>query len=72
LQNNLLCTVPGADLRLVERLPVNQEWFSASANPKEPPVNQDTATGVYWPTQDWRSSTPAEQGMDFNIIPAVK
>ena len=30
----------------------------------EPPVNQDAATGADWPTQDWRSSTPEEQGID--------
>jgi CubicO group peptidase (beta-lactamase class C family) len=29
-----------------------------------PPVNRGAATGAYWPTQDWRSSTPEEQDMD--------
>lgn len=27
-----------------------------------------SATGIYWPTEDWRTSTPEEQGMDSHKL----
>jgi CubicO group peptidase (beta-lactamase class C family) len=42
--------------------------LSACTSAKAPidtPVSPTaTLTGVYWPTEDWRTSTPEEQGMD--------
>src|SRR5687768_3397482 len=41
---------------------------SCSSSPATvPPSNVPTltsATGIYWPTEAWRTSTPEEQGMD--------
>jgi CubicO group peptidase (beta-lactamase class C family) len=35
---------------------------------KAPTPNNQSATTAYWPTGDWRSSTPEQQGMDSALL----
>jgi CubicO group peptidase (beta-lactamase class C family) len=43
--------------------PMLQPTLAAS-----PPLESTSHPGSYWPTQDWRSSTPEEQGMDSHPL----
>jgi CubicO group peptidase (beta-lactamase class C family) len=41
---------------------------SQTSSPSTPTADQQSATSPYWPTQDWRTSTPEQQGMDASLL----
>jgi len=43
---------------------------ASTAAPTDVPTSA-AATGGYWPTGDWRTSTPEEQGMDGKLLAAM-
>jgi len=40
--------------------------------PNPPAAATTSATGPYWPTDDWRTSSPEDQGMDSQVLAKMK
>ncbi len=70
----LLTILTGALLALLLAAACSASPAATLAPSSEAPAAATTTsnpTGAYWPTADWRTSTPAEQGMDAEKLSAA-
>jgi len=55
-------------LLLIALLAVTLSGCLPAPSASAPTAGSPGPTGLYWPTQDWRTSTPAQQGMDAGLL----